>query len=120
LRDAAGAAPTCRRMKAWEIWSYQPPNWPEPHPAVIVSSPERVANKPDVNILMCSSKQTARPPAPNEVILDSSDGLNWPTLCKCDLLHLVAKTALKSIRGTVSPERRRQIVATINRSNGWV
>jgi hypothetical protein len=28
-------------MKAWEIWSYQPAGWPEPHPAVIVSGPAR-------------------------------------------------------------------------------
>ena len=39
-------------MKAWEIWNYQPPGWPEAHPAVIVSSPQRVDNKPDVNVLM--------------------------------------------------------------------
>jgi mRNA-degrading endonuclease toxin of MazEF toxin-antitoxin module len=107
-------------MKAWEIWSYQPPGWPDPHPAVIVSAPSRVANKPDVNVLMCSSKQATRQAMPNEVILDASDGLNWPTLCKCDLLHLVAKDELKQRRGTVTPERRKQIIATINRANDWV
>jgi mRNA-degrading endonuclease toxin of MazEF toxin-antitoxin module len=106
-------------MKAWEIWSYQPSGWPEPHPAVIVSSPGRVANKPDLNILMCSSKQATREPMPNEVILDASDGLNWPTLCKCDLLHLITKTELKTRRGQVTAERRRQIIATINRANDW-
>jgi mRNA-degrading endonuclease toxin of MazEF toxin-antitoxin module len=106
-------------MKAWEIWSYQPSGWPEPHPAVIVSSPSRVANKPDLNILMCSSRQATREAMPNEVILDASDGLNWPTLCKCDLLHLIAKTELKARRGQVTEERRRQIIATLNRANGW-
>jgi hypothetical protein len=107
-------------MKAWEIWSYQPSGWPEPHPAVIVSSPSRVANKPDLNILMCSSKQATRAAMPNEVILDASDGLNWPTLCKCDLFHLITKTELKTRRGLVTEERRRQIIATINRANGWI
>jgi hypothetical protein len=34
-------------MKAWEIFSWQAPGWPEPYPAVIVSHPDRVANKPD-------------------------------------------------------------------------
>jgi len=106
-------------MKAWEIWSYQPAGWSEPHPAVIVSSPNRVANKPDVNILMCSSKQATREAMPNEVILDASDGLSWPTLCKCDLLHLITKSELKNRRGQVTEERQRQIVATINRANGW-
>ena len=107
-------------MKAWEIWSYQPQGWPQPHPAVIVSSSERVANKPDVNILMCSSQQATRDPRPNEVVLDQVDGLNWPTLCKCDLIHMVVKTELKQRRGLVSPERRRANVSTINRSNEWI
>ena len=52
---------------------------------------------------------------PNEVILDSSAGLNWPTLCKRDLLHLVAKAELKTRRGKVGDERRRQIIAL----RGW-
>ena len=107
-------------MKSLEIWNYQPRGWPEPHPAVIVSAQNRVANKPDVNVLMCSSKQATRPAAPNEVILDASDGLNWPTLCKCDLLHLVAKDELTKRRGTVTPERRNRIIATIIRANDWV
>ena len=106
-------------MKAWEIWSYQPAGWSEPHPAVIVSSPSRVANKPNVNILMCSSKQATREAMPNEVILDASDGLSWPTLCKCNLLHLITKSELKNQRGQVTEERQRQIIATINRANGW-
>jgi len=109
-----------RGMKAWEIWSYQPVGWPEPHPAVIVSSPSRVANKPDLNILMCSSMQATRAAKPNEVILDASDGLNWPTLCKCDLFHLVTRAELKSRRGQVTEERQRQIITTINRANGWI
>ncbi len=107
-------------MKAWEIWSYQPHGWPEEHPAVIVSAPSRVTNKPELNVLMCSSKQAMRDAMPNEVILDSSDGLSWPTLCKCDLLHLVAKAELKTRRGKVGGERRRQIIATIIRANDWV
>jgi len=107
-------------MKSWEIWSYHPPGWPEAHPAVIVSHPARVANKPDVSVLMCTSKPAARPPEPHEVLLDAADGLSWPTLCKCDLLYAVKKSALKHFRGVVTPERKRQVIATINRANGWV
>jgi len=107
-------------MRAWDIYSFQPPNWPEPHPAVIVSHPDRVAHKPEVTILMCSSKQATRSPKPNEVILDDTDGLDWPTLCKCDLLYTVSKDQLRDRRGNVSTERRKQIIATIVRSNGWV
>jgi hypothetical protein len=87
---------------------------------VIVSAPARVANKPDLNIVMSSSKEATREALPNEVILDTSDGLSWPTLCKCDLLHLVVKTELMNRRGHVTEARRRQIISTINRSNGWV
>lgn len=107
-------------MTAWDIYSFQPPGWPEPHPAVVVSHPQRVANKPEVTILMCSSKAMTRPAKPNEVILDTSDGLQWPTLCKCDLLYTVPKTQLKNRRGSVTQQRRRLIIATINRANGWV
>jgi mRNA-degrading endonuclease toxin of MazEF toxin-antitoxin module len=107
-------------MKAWEIFSWQAPGWPEPHPAVIVSHPDRVAHKPDVTVLLCASRRAARPPEPNEVMLDEHDGLDWPTLCKCDLLYTVRKENLSNQRGTVSAERRRQIIATINRVNGWL
>jgi len=107
-------------MTAWDIYSFQPANWPQSHPAVVVSHPDRVANKPEVTILMCSSKAATRPAKPNEVILDESDGLEWPTLCKCDLLYTVPKVELKNRRGSVTPTRRKQIIATINRSNGWV
>lgn len=107
-------------MKAWEIWSYQPAGWPEPHPAVIISHTMRVTNKPEVNLLMCSTKRATRPANPDEVILDQADGLAWATLCRCDLFFLANKQQLTNRRGQVSEERRRAIIATINRSNGWV
>jgi hypothetical protein len=107
-------------MKSWDILSYQPPGWPEAHPAVIVSHPLRTQNKPQVNVLLCSSNPPNRPARPDEVILDQSDGLDWPTLCRCDLLFLVNKSDLKSPRGAVTHERRRPIISTINRANGWV
>ena len=107
-------------MKAWDIYSYHLPGWPEPHPVVIVSHSDRVANKPDVTVLLCASKEASRPAKPHEVILDRSDGLDWPTLCKCDLLYTIPQSALGGPRGTVTSERRRQIIATINRAMGWV
>jgi len=107
-------------LKAWDIFSYHPAGWPEPHPCVIVSHPERVANKPAVNVLMCSSQSAKRAARPNEVILDTADGLDWPTLCKCDLLLDVAKADVKQHRGRVTDPRRRQIIATINRANDGV
>jgi len=106
-------------LKAWDIFSFQPPGWPEEHPCVIVSHPSRVANKPEVTVVMCSSKQAHRSAEATEVILDQEDGLDWPTLCKCDLLRAVPKAQLKHRRGHVTPARRRQIIETIIRSNDW-
>jgi len=107
-------------LKAWDIFSVQPPGWAEPHPCVIISHPQRVANKPDLSVVMCSSQRATREPEPHEVLLDEADGLDWPTLCKCDLLYNVAKRELKNRRGHVTDARRRQIIATINRANDWV
>jgi hypothetical protein len=107
-------------MNAWEIWSYQPAGWPTAHPAVIVSHPARVASKPDVTVVMCASQQATRLPEPHEVILDAADGLSWPTLCKCDLLYAVKKSTLTHFRGVVTAERKKQIIATIIRANGWL
>jgi hypothetical protein len=67
-------------VKSWDIYSYTPPGFPEPHPAVIISHPDRVAHKPMVSILACSSHRSGREAGPNEVILDAADGLDWATL----------------------------------------
>jgi hypothetical protein len=107
-------------MKAWEIWSYQPAGWPEPHPAVIISHPERVLRKPEFNVLVGSSHRAGRPAKPNEVILDQADGLDWPTICYCDPLHLVTGNELSRKRGVVTPERRTAVLRTMIACNGWV
>jgi hypothetical protein len=63
--------------------------------------------------------RAGRPARADEVILDAADGLDWPTLCFCDILYAVARADLKNQRGHVTDERRTQIIRTINRSNGW-
>jgi mRNA-degrading endonuclease toxin of MazEF toxin-antitoxin module len=104
-------------MTQWDIytWDFEEGT----HPAVIVSHPRRISTKPVVNVLLCSSQRAARPAELNEVILDQADGLDWPTLCKCDLLYNVPKRELKHARGSVVPSRRRQIVERIISSFGW-
>ena len=105
-------------MKAWDIYTC---NFPEagPHPAVIISSPERTERKPFVSVLLGSSQRAARPPDATEVLLNGADGLDWETLVKCDLLHAVKKSELRQKRGTVTPARRRQIVQRMIECNGW-
>ena len=75
-------------MKQFDIFSWQPAGWPEPHPCVIVSHPDRADRKTPVEVIMCSSKRATRKAEPDEIILDEADGLDWPSICKCDLIHL--------------------------------
>lgn len=86
---------------------------------VIVSHPLRATNKPVVEVLDCSSQRASRNPDKHEVLLDTSDGMDWETLCKCDCIYAVAKHELKTRRGKVAPERRRAIVQAIIRSHDW-
>jgi mRNA-degrading endonuclease toxin of MazEF toxin-antitoxin module len=104
-------------VKSWEIWTYDPGFGD--HPVVIISHGQRTANKPVVEFLLCSSQRAARPPSLTEVVLDGADGLSWETLCKCDLIRADDKSKLHTLRGEVTPGRRRQIVQAIIRSHGW-
>ena len=99
-------------MKPWEIWTWKFPD-ADIHPAVILGTEDRLRLKSRVNVLLCSSHRTARKAEPHEVILDTADGLNWPTLCKCDVVYAVEKSQLSQQRGLVVPERRRAIAARV-------
>ena len=103
----------------FDIYSWQPPGWPEPHPAVIISNPDRIIHKPVVEAILCSSQKAGRPALPEEVTLDNADGLDWPTLCKCDLIYAVQKSELKQKRGAVSTPRRAQIIRTVIAAHAW-
>ena len=96
-------------MKQWEIWTC---DFAEagPHPAVIVSHPDRVARAPLVNVLIGSSQKASRPARENEVVLNGADGPDWETLVKCDLVYLVEKERLYRHRGSVGKVRRRAVV----------
>ena len=100
-------------MNSWDIFDY---DWPwGKHPAVIVSNRLRVHLKQQVVVLSCRTLPPAqrREAKANETILNSEDGMNWPTLCRCDLLWTVEKSALKNQRGMVCEERRRDIARKI-------
>lgn len=104
-------------MKQWDIYTWEFPEGK--HPAVIVSHPARISAKAAVNVLLCSSQRARRAAEANELILDEADGLDWPTLCKCDLLYDVPKDQLTQRRGSVTPIRRRQIVERVISAFGW-
>ena len=81
------------------------------HPAVILSNDERCQN-PDlsnVSALLCTSMRVNRSPREKESVLDESDGLDWKTFVRCDVIYLLAKNAFQETKGEVSGPRRRQI-----------
>jgi mRNA-degrading endonuclease toxin of MazEF toxin-antitoxin module len=104
-------------MKPWEVWTWEFPEAGE-HPAVILATEDRVRHKPRVSVVLCSSRRATRQPELHEVILDEADGLDWPTLCKCDLVYAAEKEALKRRRGSVTAERRRAIAERVIRGLG--
>jgi len=99
-------------VKQWEIWTYDF-TAEDTHPVVVVSNNSRLAS-PDlerVNVLLCTTlrrtdPQRVRDLKKNEVLLDEADGLDWPTVCKCDALHFVRKSGLRNRRGMVTLSRR--------------
>ena len=104
-------------MKPWDIYTW---NFPDAgtHPAVVLGTDERVQQKPMLNVLLCSSQRTTRAAKEIEVILDTADGLDWPTLCKCDFVYSVPANQLAQKRGTVVMARRREIAARVIRGLG--
>lgn len=105
-------------MTQWEIWTC---DFAEmgPHPAVIVSHPDRVARASVVNVLAASSQRSNRPARENEFLLNGADGLDWETLVKCDRMFLVEKDQLYNRRGIVAPARRFGLVRRINAAFGF-
>ena len=67
-------------MKPWDIYTYDFGD-AGPHPAIIVSHPDRVAKAQWVNVLFCTTQRANRPPKETEVRLNGADGLDWETLC---------------------------------------
>jgi mRNA-degrading endonuclease toxin of MazEF toxin-antitoxin module len=85
------------------------------HPAVIISNDETSQN-PDVeevNALLCTSQRVNRGPKITEEILDEADGLDWPTLVRCDKIHLLPKARLADQKGNVTEERRHLVARKI-------
>lgn len=106
-------------MKPFDVFYWQPPGWPEPHPCVVISHPERAERKDPVEVLLCSSKQANRTAQPHEIILDEADGLDWPTICKCDLIYAAPRSDLRNRRGQVAAHRRAPLIRTLIAAHGW-
>jgi len=99
-------------MKAWEIWTADIDG---EHPVVLISHQDRIDHKDRIVVLQCRTMRPGyeRQPKPNEVVLDQADGLDWKTLCRCDLLYTKEKADIKQARGIVCQERRRAMARKI-------
>lgn len=106
-------------MNQWEIRTYSFPKAGE-HPAVIISHPLRAERKDTVEVLLCTTLRAGHTPGVHEVVLNGADGLDWGTLCRCDLIYSIPRSDLLNLRGTVSIARRREIIRKIIASHGWV
>jgi mRNA-degrading endonuclease toxin of MazEF toxin-antitoxin module len=106
-------------MNQFDIFTFQPPGWNEPHPVVVISHPDRAARKDPVDVVMCSTQRASRAAKGHEFILDQADGLNWATLCKCDLIYAAPKAELTQQRGTVSDGRKAPLIRKIIEAHGW-
>ena len=95
-------------MKQWDIYLFGFDK-EGAHPAVIISTDERCENADleYVNALLCTSAKLNREPKKNEVILDESDGLDWKTAVRCDVIYLLKKSGFREVRGSVTPLRRK-------------
>lgn len=70
---------------------------------MLLGTEERLRLKPRVCVLLCSTQRANRKPELHEVLLDEADGLEWETLCKCDVVCAAAKSDLVQRRGVVTP-----------------
>lgn len=94
-------------MKQWDIFLF-PFTEEQSHPVVILSIDERAAARKHVNGLICVTLR-GRPPGLHEVLLDKADGLDWESVVRCDLIHLLERGRFLERRGRVIPERQIQI-----------
>jgi mRNA-degrading endonuclease toxin of MazEF toxin-antitoxin module len=78
------------------------------HPCVILSRTD-YCGRSRVNALYCTSQRQSRPAKPTEVMLDTADGLDWETFCRCDVVLVIETAKLGRKRGRATLERRNAI-----------
>ena len=106
-------------MKQSDIFYWKPPEWKEVHPAVVVSHPDRADRRPQVEVILCIIQRAQRRAEVPEIILDEADGLDWPTLCECDLIYAAVRSDLTQHKGHVTEARQAPLVRTMIAAHGW-
>lgn len=90
-------------------------NDPVGHPAVVLSSDDIMADSRQqrFNVVAGTKKQPAESARNHQVILDSADGLEFPTLIDCSLVYVARKASVLRSTGTVTINRRQLIQRTV-------
>ena len=110
------ASPRLKSLRNGRLGRFGRASFTGPHPVRFwFPASARIDAKQEVVVLKCTTMQpaTARAAKENEAILDQADGMDWKTLCRCDLLFTVPKATLTRQRGFVSVERQRDIARKI-------
>jgi hypothetical protein len=97
----------------WDIWKCRPAGFEKDHWFVIVSNQERL-NSPShqqINGLACFTLRGE--PLRSDVRLDQADGFPGATVCQCDFIYFLNKSALHSSLGSVTWERQQLIKAKL-------
>jgi hypothetical protein len=97
----------------WDVWKCRPPGFERDHWFVVISPNELCAEPREllVNGLACFTLRGS--PDKVGVRLNSADGFAAPTVCDCDLIYILQKSALHSSLGMVSWERQQMIKSKI-------
>ena len=101
------------KPRQFEIWKSTPPGFETPHYFVIISSQERCDNERLIALNGLACFTLRGDPAKVDVRLNGADGFERPTVCQCDYLFALQRSALKEKLGTVTFERQLQIKARL-------
>jgi hypothetical protein len=72
-----------------------------------------------VEVIVCATQRAQRRAEAHEIILDEADSLDWPTLCKCDLIYAAVRSDLKQRKGHVAEARQAPLMWTMIAAHGW-
>jgi mRNA-degrading endonuclease toxin of MazEF toxin-antitoxin module len=106
-------------LQKWDILEVQvSPEHRDRHPVVLISSSSVIANYPQLNILMGTTKRPAQDLRRGRVLLDASDGLDHLTAINCQFMHSIATEDLQRapLLGHVSENRRETILRLLTQA----
>ncbi len=103
------------RLKQWEIYNFPYPSEKLFHPCVVISNQTLVDNEDYefINCLLCVSVRADFELKHFHVRLNGADGLDGPTVVKCNEIFHFEKTTAGDFRGAVTSVRKDHIKAKI-------